>query len=331
MLPMVYARSVPPSLDPIAVIESGYQTAATPEQWWKHVAQAVAPMLDRGHGMYAYSMRLDELRPREFVDLGAARESMESTIRGATQNRQRAALHAIDPVGLFSSRAVFDEPDFIVPGIVDGFALSVPDGEGSLHVLAAPSAEVLSVTDEDAQIWKRLALHLGAGIRLRRQAGTLDDPEIEAVLSPDGALLHADAEHTDPVSREQLRDIARQIDRVRTHRGRDDVHGAMEVWQGLLLGRWSLVDHFDTDGRRFLVARRNDPDAPAPRQLTRRQRQVVFYASLALANKQIGYVLGLAETTVATHLALALEKLGIATREELIHVVADAMRIERTP
>jgi DNA-binding CsgD family transcriptional regulator len=313
-------------LDPIAVIESGYHKAASRDQWWARVAQSVAPLLDRGHGMFAYSMRLDELHPRDVVNLGASADLLQSPVRGAEQPRQRAALAAIDPTGLYASSTVFDEPDFIKPGIEDAYALSVPDGEGSIHVLIAPAPERLKVSDADAHIWKRLALHLGAGIRLQRQAGTLDDREVEAVLSPDGTLVHAHPEHTDPTSREQLREATRQLDRIRARGGRDDVYGSLETWQGLLLGRWSLVDHFDSDGRRFLVARRNDPDAPAPRQLTRRQGQVVFYASLGFANKHIGYVLGLAETTVATHLSLAIDKLGLRTREELIQVVAQAMR-----
>lgn len=316
-------------LDPIAVIESGYEAAESRVDWWARVARRVAPLLDRGQGMFAYSMCLDELKPRNFINFGASREMIESPVRGAEDEERRADLRAIDPFGLHASSEVFGDLGTLAPGVRDAFALSVPDGEGAIHVLIVPSAERLRVGEEDGRIWKRLALHLGAGLRLQRQSRTLDAPEVEAVLSPDGTLHHASSEHTDEESRAQLREATRQIDRIRTRRGRDDAHGALELWQGLLLGRWSLVDHFDTDGRRFLVARRNDPDVPAPSQLTRRQAQVAFYAALGFANKQIGYVLGLAETTVATHLALALQKLGLTTREELIQVVASAMRAVR--
>lgn len=316
------------AFDPIAIIERSYEKAANREAWWTRVAESVAPELDRGLGMYAYTLSLDTLRPSRIVNLGAAPAVIDHTIAGAERADRRAAVSAVDPAGLYASSQVFEGAEF-PPGMGDAFALSAPDGEGSLHVLVAPSPRREQVGEDERLVWKRLALHLGAGMRLQRQAGTLDDPEVEAVLSPDGVLVHADAEHTDASSRELLRDATRRIDRVRCQRGRSGAEDALEMWQGLLLGRWSMVDHFDSDGRHYLVARRNDPDAPAPRQLTRRQRQVVFYAALGFAHKQTGYALGLAETTIATHLHQALEKLGIQTREELIQVVAEIMSTAR--
>ena len=52
--------------------------------------------------------------------------------------------------------------------------------------------------------------------------------------------------------------------------------------------------------------------------LTRRQRQVVFYVSLGLSNKETAYALGLAENTISAHLASGLARLGLKTRAELI-------------
>ena len=98
---------------------------------------------------------------------------------------------------------------------------------------------------------------------------------------------------------------------------------ALELWRGLLAGRWTLVDHFDSDGRRFVLARKNDPSVPEPRALSPRQRQVVFYASLGWSNKEISYALGLSENTVSAHLAQSLSKLGIATRAELVRMATE--------
>jgi DNA-binding CsgD family transcriptional regulator len=94
------------------------------------------------------------------------------------------------------------------------------------------------------------------------------------------------------------------------------------LWRGLLAGRWSLVDHFDTDGRRFLLARKNDPDAPAPDALSARQRQVTFYASHGWSNAEIAYALGLAENTVSAHLHQSLKKLRLS-RSELIRLAGE--------
>lgn len=318
------------SFDPIATIERACHKAADMQSWWAGVAETVAPELDRGLGMYAYTLPLDTLRPHDLINLGAPQLFLDMVMKGAERPERRDAVRAVDPAGLYASTDVFG--DFCPPaGIADAWALSAPDGEGALHVLVVLSPRRERTPVDEALLWRRLALHIGAGVRLQRQGGTLDDPEVEAVLSPGGKLIHANSEHTDAKSRERLREMTRHIDRLRGRRSAADAHAALELWQGLLLGRWSMVEHFDTDGRRFLVARRNDPDAPAPRQLTRRQRQVAFYASLGLAHKQVGYALGLEETTVASHLHQALQKLGIATREDLIGAVAQIMRAESLP
>ena len=81
--------------------------------------------------------------------------------------------------------------------------------------------------------------------------------------------------------------------------------------------RWSLVDHFDKDGRRYLVARKNDPFVQGSK-LTLRERQVLGFACLGHSNKLIAYELGLATATVGVLLSTAMRKLEIPTRVELI-------------
>jgi DNA-binding NarL/FixJ family response regulator len=106
-----------------------------------------------------------------------------------------------------------------------------------------------------------------------------------------------------------LREGVRAIERARGPLRRRDPREAIELWRGLVAGLWSLVDHFDSDGRRYLVAHRNDPRTPDPRGLTERERQIVAYADLGQSNKHIAYQLGLSPSTVAVHLARAREKL----------------------
>ena len=38
---------------------------------------------------------------------------------------------------------------------------------------------------------------------------------------------------------------------------------ALGVWQALARGRWSIVEQFDHEGRRYVVARRKTPGAGA--------------------------------------------------------------------
>jgi DNA-binding CsgD family transcriptional regulator len=98
---------------------------------------------------------------------------------------------------------------------------------------------------------------------------------------------------------------------------------ALSAWLGLFEGRWSLVDHVDTDGRRFVIARSNEPDFWPTRPaspLSKRQSQALYCAAAGLSNKEIGYLLGMSSPTVATHLRRGLSVLGISSREDWLRM-----------
>ena len=88
-----------------------------------------------------------------------------------------------------------------------------------------------------------------------------------------------------------------------------DPDRAMALWQALVVGRWSLIDHFDSDGRRFVVAHRNDVAVLDTRGLTLREQQISAHAALGHSNKVIAYELGLSVSAVGEHLARARAKL----------------------
>jgi DNA-binding CsgD family transcriptional regulator len=170
--------------------------------------------------------------------------------------------------------------------------------------------------------WRRAAVHVAAGLRVRRGlAGREPSRGAEAILRPDGRIEHAEAPAQGAVARAALGRSARAVDRARGRLRRKDPDEALSLWEGLVAGRWSLIDHLDTDGRRFVLARRNDPSIVDPRGLTLRERQVASYVALGHANKAIGYALGLSTSTVAGHLARARQKLGLRSLRALREVV----------
>jgi DNA-binding NarL/FixJ family response regulator len=114
-----------------------------------------------------------------------------------------------------------------------------------------------------------------------------------------------------------LRRAARRIDRARSGRRREDPGEALAAWKALVCGRWSLIDWFDTDERRFLLAMPNPPEVRDPRGLTEQECQVVEYAVLGDTNKIIAYRLGLSQTRVSSLLRSAMKKLGVRTRTQL--------------
>ena len=141
---------------------------------------------------------------------------------------------------------------------------------------------------------------------------------MEAVLDSGGNVHDARGQAKDNDARENLRQIVRRIERARTHSGRENVDEALTSWEGLVSGRWSMIDRFDTDQRRFIVAVKNDPSHPDPRGLTPRERQVAEYVGLGHSSKQIAYTLGLSETTITNCTARAQAKLGLSSRAELV-------------
>jgi DNA-binding CsgD family transcriptional regulator len=227
----------------------------------------------------------------------------------------------MDVVG--STDLPINRPPNDAGGVVDSVALGLPVPGANPAIFGVNSATVQHIDDATRPVWHRVAIHLSAGCRLVGRPVSADAEDVEAIIAADGSIAHAIGPGSEREARESLREAAKQVDRARTREGRSAPVEALELWQGLFAGRWSLVEHFDSDGKRFMLARRNDPDLADPVALSRRQRQVAFYASMGLTNQEIGYALGLAENTVSAHLTQALSKLGIATRAELVRVATD--------
>jgi DNA-binding CsgD family transcriptional regulator len=122
-------------------------------------------------------------------------------------------------------------------------------------------------------------------------------------------------------ARAALRAAAVSVDRARGSLRHRDPEGAVAAWRGLVAGRWSLVDRFDRDGRRYLIAHKNDPDTMDPRGLTPRERQVAGFAALGQSDKVIAYELGISPSTVSVLLSRAAQKLGVQSRAELVQML----------
>jgi DNA-binding CsgD family transcriptional regulator len=110
---------------------------------------------------------------------------------------------------------------------------------------------------------------------------------------------------------------------------RADENEALDLWQGLVAGRWSLVDQFDSDARRFMVARRNDPQVTNPRALNLRERQVLAYLAMGHPAKLIAYSLGVSPSSISTSRRMAMRKLGLKTTADVVRLFAPAPSADR--
>lgn len=328
--------------DPILVIEAAYDLESDLPDWLLRVATALLPLVDQGFGMFTYQVDLSGAeRFLKVISLGAAAARADpyqstpyvppaffaglfqgiSLLGWATEHAERLARRAPAlPQANLDEFFALTERQF---GYSDVFAITVaPAGAGPVQFSVPGHRRPLGRAER--RLWGQLGGHIEAGLRLRQARST-----VEAVVEPSGRVAHAEGEARAPEALAGLSDAARRSERARGRLRRDDPLEAAALWTALVQGRWSLVEHFDTDGRRFLLVRRNDATAAEPRPLTPRERQVADLVRRGRSNKMVAYELGLAESTVSELLRSALRKLGLRHRVELVGLMTGRSTTER--
>lgn len=96
---------------------------------------------------------------------------------------------------------------------------------------------------------------------------------------------------------------------------------AVEVWRALVAGRWSVVDHCDRGGKRYLLAVANPPKDLESSLLTAREVQILSRVALRHSLKVVSYELGLSHSTVSGQLQSALRKLRLGSVAEAVRVL----------
>lgn len=315
-------RSAKP--DPVGVIEAAYNVEVAERAWLEGILDAIAPSIDQGLGVAAYvydvSRRPLALRshvlercPVDFAMLSDALATssddytQESWLSGSVVTASEAPTFASHPAL---------KRHFHPRGIRDVFVVNALDPSGVGCWLGAPLPQVKEIEPKERRHWERIAAHVASALRLRlRLEGTARAPA-DAVLRPSGTLM--DANDVTAAARGQLREAVRTIERARASVRRSDPAGAVESWRAMVSAKWTLVEQFDTDGARYIVARVNEPRARGPELLSPRERQILGFAALGHTNKLIGYELGLAPSTVRVLLSRAAAKLGVSSRDALV-------------
>jgi DNA-binding CsgD family transcriptional regulator len=170
-------------------------------------------------------------------------------------------------------------------------------------------------------------MHLAAGARLHRRLQTAEQgAAVEAITRPNGRVEHAEGPAQQPASLRALEHATVTMEAARGRLRRAAPELALEGWKGRVAGRWTLVDGFEHDGKRYLLARENEPTVGQPAHLSIRERQIVASAALGRSNKEIAYELGLADSTVRVFIARAAKKLGVNSRDEAVHKFRHLLR-----
>ncbi|MBX3248424.1 MAG: helix-turn-helix transcriptional regulator [Myxococcales bacterium] len=322
--------------DAIAVVEAAYRVDRTIEGWVQAIASASAPSLDRGFGTQAVLYGLDVPDRLTVVALGVegVGADVEAFLRSAVpiqssewlrllaQNQGRlrtfselmAGDAALAPTDLYHADRRYVPFRGRRAPFVDHVAFMTPRSGSQVLAIGGMSPQQITSSRAERHLWRRVGVHLAAALRLRRASET--SAPVDAVLSPDGRCLHAERGARPRSVREAIREHLRRIEQARGAR-RHEPNEALDLWKGLAAGRWSLVDHWEADGRRLVLARYNPPPSFDPRRLSAREAQVAELVARGDSNKHVAYLLGVSESTVASHLARALRKFGLRRREEL--------------
>ncbi|MBT8470902.1 MAG: helix-turn-helix transcriptional regulator [Deltaproteobacteria bacterium] len=319
--------------------EAAYDLELSDREWLPNLLERGLPILEHGLGVAGYEYgRPPQSEAVELRDVHVAsgpKDFPERHLRALSTTDpevlRRQLRHGSATTGSEHSK---DHPDELahyvshVDYCKDVLFLTAVDPRGAGLAVVAPLPEVTTLSPQDARRWQMLAAHVEAGHRLRQAIAEGDaDRESDDDLPHDAEAVfdassfqvtEAVGPAKDRRTANRLRDAAVKVDRARGKMRRTDPENALAIWKALVRGRWSMVDWFDTDGRRFVLAIPNSPNVIDPRGLSERESQVVTYVVLGHSNKMIAYRLGLSTSRVSTLLRSSMRKMGFRTRSQLV-------------
>lgn len=316
--------------DWVSIVEAAYDDEPDLQRWGAHVYERCAGLV-RGCETSGFHLLRHDNRGR-FTDLPMQAGHIPPLDwcgswldeYGVTPQFFRALYYPVPIVMTFGDLRVASAhnpsldrfcADF---GIGDAMAVVVHPEPGSVLMFHLNTPEGITLGAETRRRLTWLGLHLEAAARLR-----LRPESLRAVLGPEGRL-----EHLTPGAppKATLVDAAARITAAKRERaaGAD----ALATWQALVAGELSVVER--TIGtRRHYFFFDNPPHRQPLQALTPGEQDVVGAVSRGQSNKAVAYALGLSESAVSLRLGRASEKLGLATRMDLVRLAAVLTRDPR--
>jgi DNA-binding CsgD family transcriptional regulator len=295
--------------DGASVIEAAYDLSGADESWLEGVVRALEPFLGRGLGVFGmfHSLAADgvslEVHTPVFVNCPEAISDREHGARTPGLSDGVLPLHCgcackslSQAVSAASGYSVRPETLGMLSkaGAADLLLARVDGLEPCAISFAAPVPFITRFPPRTASLMARLGRHIAAGYRLRR------------ALAPARSFLFA---------------AATQLGTAHTGFHKQDAERALTLWRTLIDGRYSLIDAIDYQGRRYLLARRNEPGALGAGGLAPEERVVLALFAMGHCGKIVAYELGIAASTVSTRLQRGLHKLGLRSVVELMRVL----------
>lgn len=318
----------------IDVVEAAYRLHGSETAWLEALVDLGREDLDTGGGVYAFtgdesvpnfaaSPVLVErgVPPAVLALLGELNATAPTAIFDLLRRRLVTCGGLEQVLGVDSPVVAHFRATMSGAGMSDGICLFAQDAQGGSVTLSAPSPNVVSPSPRVRGIWQRVGLHVVAGLRLRRKLAARATERV-ALLSPGGKIEDATgAVASHDAAQVVLRTAVRAMDRARRANVRSSPDQALALWRGLVAGKWSLVDHWEDGGRRYVAAYANRPGVQDPRALTSTEIDVLRYLAHGATNKEVSYALGLPEKTVSWCVTRIMKKLQVRSRVHLATVL----------
>ena len=321
--------------DFVSILEAAYRHDESDDVWFENLVRTAKPAIDVGLGIAGFFYDLSNpAAPHIHAPLidgtpEGAQEALWSILAQAPKEMYAKIFRPLPSCGLLSEyldlgARIADEPlhrKYLEPlGIRDFLTVATAETSAKGCLFGAPIAEVGGATTT-CEAWSKVAAHMAAGLRLRRA----QSKPHEAVVTPSGRVEHAEGVAKQSGSIDALKRAVQGMERARGPMRRSAPERAMGEWTALVAGQWSLVDQFEQDGKRYIVALRNAPKlSGSVASLSAREQQVLEYAARGDSNKLIAYELGLSRSTIAMCLSRCAVKLGVKSRVALIQAYLHA-------
>ena len=249
--------------DFVRTIEATYDVRGSLVDWLTSVLEAARPWYDGGAGVWGCSWQVTpagHVTFDDFVNMGGPPVSLLEL--GAAMPpeiaRRAAQIHLADFIGLNSDVEPAECREyFMAPlrrfGICDIHMINGRDVADRGVCIGSHVRRAAARRHADPALLARLARHMVAGSRLRARLEGRAPAEADAaaIFTSAGKLEHATGAARESDARAALRAAVLAMDRARGAERRRDPNGAVRRWRVLADARFSLIDRFESDGRRW--------------------------------------------------------------------------------
>ncbi|HEX8111454.1 MAG TPA: LuxR C-terminal-related transcriptional regulator [Kofleriaceae bacterium] len=315
-----------------AMLAAEYDPEKRPDGWLQNILRATEQFFDRGQGAIGWLLRRDQqLMPMAPTAINGGERFIETATRigaGLGARSLSASVAPSRPSLETASEALDLGPDLLHEpafrehahplGIKDFLAFKATSPCGKLScTIGTPLARIERTSSYDKTPWRLLAKHMsfGLGVLHRSDNQPLELSDAANVFAPDGRVLHlATTAGSDCLASLRRAVLARERARLT----RTDPGEAVELLDGAL-HRYALIDHFETDGKRFVIACAPCDAASPVDKLSPRLRQIAnLLVTTGKSRKELAEQLGISIHTLDTEVKALYRRLNVRSRSELV-------------